>query len=309
MHGLRRLLSKLDQVIYQVERALLLVSVLMMTALVFADVIQRTFSRPVGKTAELLLALAGGAKALEPATVKAIQDTWGPGAFAVLSLGLLVAATQSARTLAAARDDRPAPGMAVSIGIGLGAFLLTWGGIELLLYVAPSGIPGAQKFALGFLVWSGFLGASLAARSGRHIVLDAVRRKLTGRGAMIAAGLSGVLAGGFCWFLAFLGYDKSWTEIMEWSDSDGAIHVFEAAPVPVWLVTLAIPIGLTVVGARLLAVGVSEVLYGPSLQNGPDEHGIDFDQLAAVGAGAGADAETGTNRGLMGRPHDEGGRA
>ncbi|MBM4380932.1 MAG: hypothetical protein FJ086_16775, partial [Deltaproteobacteria bacterium] len=49
--------KRLDDAVFQGERVLLLLSVSMMTILVTLDVLQRTFSRPVGKTEELLLAL------------------------------------------------------------------------------------------------------------------------------------------------------------------------------------------------------------------------------------------------------------
>lgn len=310
MHGVRKLLLALDRVAYQLERVILLVSVLMMIVLVFLDVVQRTFSRPVGKTEQVLIWLAGGPDASE-ATRTAIVETWGNLVFIGLALLFSIAATQSARTFAArnaqGESSGPVPFLP-SVGIGTGVLVGLVLAVKGLLAVAPSGIPGAQKFALGFLVWSGFIGASLAVRARRHILIDAVKKKLGPDVQPWYSALGGLLTASFCAFLAWMAAHKTWVEIGEWSESDHTIHVFESLPVPTWLVTLALPVTLGMVSVRFLAAGLSELLYGKSLFAQADEHGIDFSELEREGQAPeeAAAAQAGTF--TVGRPHPGGQR-
>lgn len=287
MHNFRRFLHKADGIIYRGERALLLFSVVMMTVLVFLDVVQRTFSRPVGKTSKILAWVLKIGADVSAETQKALETTWGPLLFWFLFGLFLISATHTARTLYAKRrleaSGKGTDGLSVAFlpGLVLGIFITAcmYGGIQLLLWAAPSGIAGAQKFALGFLVWSGFLGASLATRSNRHIVLDAVKKKVDTDTRIWFSAIGGLLVGVFCSLIGYLGAKKTITEIIEWRESGGVIHVFETLPIPVWTVSMAIPIFFFLIGLRSVAHGFGDLLYGESLAEQPDALGIDFKAL------------------------------
>lgn len=304
MHQLRRILVGLDRAVFAAERGVLLFSVVMMIALVFADVVQRTFSRPVGKTAQLILWVLGD---VAQETEARVGETIGPLVFWALTVVIMVAATQSARNFALKRregESRNAP-FPPSIPVGVALTLAIFGVIRLLLWAAPSGIPGAQKMALGFLVWSGFIGASLAVRARRHIFLDAVKKKLTPDVAPWFSAAGALLTSSFCFFLAYMGGKKAATEIAEWSASGGVIHMYESVPIPTWTVTLAIPVTLAVLSARFLFAGLGELVFGAPLRAGADEHGIDFEALQGQSDArldSVADAASGF---LIGRPHAE----
>ena len=279
MHSLRRTLLKIDAGVFAVERLLLVVAVFFMTSLVFLDVVQRSFSRPVGKTASFLLTVMSWFASPTPQQRAAIEQTVGPWIFALGALLLCIAATQAARAMQREGTTSAAPGFGRSAVIGTAIFVGLVGVVQLLLFIAPSGIPGAQKFALGFLVWSGFLGASLATRSQRHIVLDAVRKKLSPDVRPVVLFIGSLFTTVFCWLLAYLSAGKFVTEVREWAESDGVIHVYESVPVPVWLTTVALPICFLTIGTRFLFHGVSALLFGESLVAKADEHGIDFQAL------------------------------
>jgi TRAP-type C4-dicarboxylate transport system permease small subunit len=288
VHRFRRFLEKTDHVIYHCERSVLLLSVVMMTVLVFLDVVQRTFSRPVGKTAAIFTYLASLFGDLSDASKAAIGSTWGPGIFWLFTAAFVISASHTGRTIYAKRKRArmgetklelqiaPLPSLLLGLVVTGGIYA----GIKVLLMVAPSGIAGAQKFALGFLVWSGFLGASLATRSNRHIVLDAVTKKIETRTRVWFSAIAGVLISMFCGLIVYLGAKKTVTEIIEWHESNGVIHVYEALPIPVWLVSIAIPLVFFLIGIRCLAYGFGELLYGPSLGSQEDVHGIDFKALS-----------------------------
>lgn len=279
MDGLRKIFGKIDLAIFQIERALLVLSLGMMTLLVSADVVQRTFSRPEGKTASLILAVLG-----EPseATRALVVDRVGPALFGILSLVFCVLAVHARRTMSAKGGPVPAFGRSALAGValwGVGAAL-----IQLLLKVFPTSVPGAQRFALGFMLWSGMVGASLATRARRHIMLDTVVKKLTGKTQQAYLFLSGVAAASFCALLAILGTMQVVDQIRDWASGDG-VGVYEALPIPTWIATLSVPFAFWVMAARFLALGVHDLVWGPP-KGGVDAHGVDLEALAAEGAPA-----------------------
>ncbi len=89
--------------------------------------------------------------------------------------------------------------------VGAALFLGLTGFVYGLLLVFPSSVPGAQKFALGFMLWSGMLGASLATRTRRHIILDPIKKKLDAATLKPFSLIGGVLTFLFCAYLSLLG--------------------------------------------------------------------------------------------------------
>lgn len=267
--------KRLDDAVFQGERVLLLLSVSMMTILVTLDVLQRTFSRPVGKTEELLLALLYTSPT--EAQRAFVTGTLGPVVFGLFSVGFLVLAAHGRRSMAAEKAGQPAPGWGPSALYGA----LTWVGvaafIKALLWQFPSSIPGAQKFALGFMLWSGMLGASLATRERRHIVMDLVRKKWPKAQERPLILLSALVSFGFCGLLAVLGVMQWHEQYTDWSTGDG-VGVYDALPIPLWIGTLSVPVTFSVMALRFLGLGVRDFLHGPPT-GGVDAHGIDLDAL------------------------------
>lgn len=280
MTALRDVLAKLDALVYQVERGVLFVSLFMMTLLVGVDVVQRTFSRPEGRTATFVLALTGDRS---PEWRALVADRVGPAVFAVLALALLVFAAWSARAIASERAGRPPPGFTGSLVAGLVVFLALAAFVKVVLVVFPSSVPGAQKFALGFMLWSGMVGASLATRARRHIVLDAVTKKLDPRAGRLYGLLGAVVTAAFAGFIALLGALQTATQVEDWLSGPG-IGVFESLPIPYWTVSLAIPVSFGVIALRFLALGVRDFAWGPPVVAGPDAHGVDMAAIERAAA-------------------------
>lgn len=269
-------LARLDDLVYQGERLLLLVSLAMMTVLVSLDVIQRSFSRPVGKTEGVLLSLLYGA---EPTADQAafVTGTLGPVLFSSFCLLFFTLAAHSARSIAAERAKAASPGWGRSVGIGALLFLGAGAFVKGLLFVFPSSVPGAQKFALGFMLWSGLLGASLATRTRRHIILDPIKKKLDEQTLRPFSLIGGVVTFAFCAFIAVLGVMQVVAQVKDWASGDG-VGVYDALPIPLWVSTLAVPVTFTVMGLRFLAQGIADWKYGPP-KGGVDAHGVDLDAL------------------------------
>lgn len=275
MESFRKLVDRVDDAVLAVERVLLLVTLSLMTLLVSLDVTQRTFSRPVSKTATLMLAVLS-----KPSdeTRALIVDTIAPWAFNVGSLLFVMLAVHSARSIRAERKKASRPTVAPSLAIGAGLWLGLGAFIKGLLTLFPSSLPGAQKFSLGFMLWSGMLGASIATRHRRHIVLDTVKKKLDEKMGRVFSLLGGFVTFAFCALFTWLALRQLHEEFVLWRDGDG-VGVFDALPIPKWTVTLAIPVTFGTMALRFLGSGVRDFVWGPPV-GGVDAHGVDMEQLA-----------------------------
>jgi TRAP-type C4-dicarboxylate transport system permease small subunit len=186
-------------------------------------------------------------------------------------------ATHSSRSIAAERAKQPLPGFGKSAAIGLVIALGAGLAVKLLLLVFPSSVPGAQKFALGFMLWSGMLGASLATRTRRHIILDPIKKKLDAQTLKPFSLIGGVVTFLFCSYLTLLGLMQLMAQFREWASGDG-VGVYDALPIPLWVSTLAIPVTFSVMALRFLGQGIHDFKWGPP-KGGADAHGIDLEAL------------------------------
>ncbi len=275
MNSLRKSIDRLDDVVLSIERVLLLATLSLMTLLVTLDVVQRTFSRPVSKTATLMLSFMTAPSA---ETQKLVIETVGPWVFNLGSLLLVILATHSARAIKAEKLAKPLPSFPPSIGIGLAVWAGLAGFVQALLYFFPSSLPGAQKFSLGLMLWSGMLGASIATRQRRHIILDTVKKSLDAKMGNLFSLIGGVVTFAFCALLTVLALIQLQGEYVLWRDGDG-VGVFDALPIPRWLVTLALPVTFGTMAFRFLGAGIRDYVWGPPV-GGVDAHGVDMDQLA-----------------------------
>ena len=275
MESLRRIAGKVDDAVYRVERLLLLGSLTMMTVLVTLDVIQRSFSRQVGKTESALLAIFFSSPTAEQTAF--VVNVLGPIVFGVFAVLFFVLATHSSRSIAAERAKLPSPGFAKSAAVGLVLTISAALFVKALLWVFPSSVPGAQKFALGFMLWSGMLGASLATRTRRHIILDPIKKKLDEQTLKQISLLGGVVTFAFCAFIALLGVLQLVEQFKDWSSGDG-VGVYDALPIPLWVATLSVPVTFGVMALRFLGQGIHDFKWGPP-KGGADAHGIDLEAL------------------------------
>lgn len=131
-----------------------------------------------------------------------------------------------------------------------------------LIYLAPNGFGWSQRLSLVLIMWVGLLGASMAAKAGRHITVDAVRRVVPPglkRAHEIAASVVTVALSVLLTVLA-VGYVRgNWAD---WVESERTAGIFESLPIPYWAATMPILIGFALTGARFLGViftGVKEV--------------------------------------------------
>jgi len=295
MHAFRQTLERIDAVIYRVERALLLLMVFGMTFLVFLNVVQRTFTRQVGKTAQMMRAIADAvAGPLSDSTTKSIETFWGDAFFLAFAVFFCIAAVHAARMSRAEREQRnnASVDFAGSLGIGAGVFLVCAALVKVTVWAAPTGIPGAQKYALGMLVWAGLLGASIVTRTRGHIVLDAMKKKLDDDTLPWISAIGSVVTAGIAGFIAYLSAATTYEKFHEWSDSEFAIgRIHESTPIPEAFTYLALPVAFGLIALRFLMQGFSDLLWGPPVVKPTDitldEPTIEPDEVVEPTAPAG----------------------
>lgn len=107
------------------------------------------------------------------------------------------------------------------------------------------GLAWAKAAATYAMVWVGFLGASLATRERKHLKVDASEKLVPLRFRPHARVFVGAVAGGFCFTLAWLGWDLVAQSMRQGTGSP-------VMNVKLWVVQAAIPCSAVLMGMRFL---------------------------------------------------------
>lgn len=113
------------------------------------------------------------------------------------------------------------------------------------------------------IVWTVFIGASIAFRQGVHISIDALRLYLPARAATGVSLLALTLSFVFCALL--LWYGLGLVQTMR-----GFSQVSPAMQVPMWWVYLALPVGAALMLLRLLQIFWGQIFRAPPVPSAPD---------------------------------------
>ena len=127
----------------------------------------------------------------------------------------------------------------------------------IMRYVFHNALSWGEEGAILLLIYTTFIGASVVLREREHVGIDIVTLKMGDRGKLIMALIGMGITAVYCGLLGFLGW------IMATSPS--ALNtVTPALRVPIWMVQVAVPIGLTLMFLRavealwLIALGKEE---------------------------------------------------
>jgi len=110
------------------------------------------------------------------------------------------------------------------------------------------GLPWSEPLVRYLVLWVGFIGASLAAREGRHITIEVVKLRSSAAGRRYLAVLSQLCAAGVCaamaWAAAKFVYD------------DAQIGNLTFLDLPTWILEIIIPATFAIMSLRFLLRGV-----------------------------------------------------
>ncbi|MFV8750071.1 TRAP transporter small permease [Nannocystaceae bacterium ST9] len=282
-------LKKLNGWVYQVERFIVVSSLLVMSLVMFLAVLHRSYADEdsvlFGKLASTLL----GAER-DDATWQSMQ---GVADWAV-PLGLVILVYLGFRTASRRplwNRPTPKPGatlaeihgeplphvkcliytVVTSLGCwGLMILLFGTGSIEqsecieldlagetdLACGMFPAGLQWAASFSLVLMLWVSFLGASMATRDNLHLKLEAANKALPEKLRKITGLLAGILTASFCLLLAYLGYRYCVVKYEEWDLSNhlGALH--DSTPIPFWASFMVVPVAWVIMAMRFIGTGV-----------------------------------------------------
>lgn len=237
-------LRRLDHAVYSIERLLIVGLLALMASAVFADAMHRVFSAGEGRVERLLVAL------LPEAQAELARRVLAPALIVLVTWGLVYLAFRTAeRKEPMAR--KPAAVYATLVTAALG------GATQALVHGLPNGLVWSQQMALCFMLWVGFLGASLATRDRTHIALEVAGKIWPARMKPAVDVLCRVVAAGFCLFLAVLSVKFTIWHYGEWAESEGAAGVFEGFEVPRFAIFGFLPIPFAIMTLRFLGYGVT----------------------------------------------------
>ena len=110
-----------------------------------------------------------------------------------------------------------------------------------------------QKLALFLLLWTAFIGASMAAHDGRHLTIDAVRKSIGPKYRPYYNAVSHAVAAVFT---------AGFMLLATWYLQDRLAETPPPGEIPDWLKVLAIPISLAIVTARFAGRSIGALLAG-----------------------------------------------
>jgi TRAP-type C4-dicarboxylate transport system permease small subunit len=280
-------LKKLNHWIYQVERFLVVSSLLVMSVVVFLAVVYRRYADPQSVLADKLAKLIGAER--DTSTWQSLQDVAGPLAFlalfVIVYLGFRTASRRSLWDRSGEVGKTPeqihgeplsrvksAIYSVITIGAGWGLMIVLFGTGTIEQYecieqqvagessfacgMFPGGLNWAQPLGLVLTLWVAYLGASMATKENLHLRVEAVQHALPEKIRRATGLLSGVLTAMFCLVLAYIGSRYVMVRYDEWVQSDGLGSLHESLPIPYFASFLVVPLAYVLMAVRFVGIGV-----------------------------------------------------
>ncbi len=211
-----RWVTRFDDWLYRVEQIVVAVMLAIMGVVVFLDVAQRVSTR-AGSWLANPVAIGAVASVASVLAFRTRRDAWPKAAPKGLALGVLIALVQ-----------------------------------VVFVRLVPNGLVWSQTLALGFTLWLGTIGATLAAHDRKHLALD-VGSKIWPDSMLPAATAVGhVVTALFCLGVGYLGARSCVEHYQLWRATDGAAGTLTALPIPKWLVFSSIPYGMSSLAFRFV---------------------------------------------------------
>lgn len=238
--------DKLDDLVYRLERLVVVASLMVMSIVVFLDVLHRTFASEENKFVGVLAKVLGlfGSETIDrgSSTYTALETA----APIVLWVGFVWLAYFGIRT--AAREVEIAPHKALVYAV-LGV-VASYGLVRLMIVVMPNGFIWSQSLALVLTLWVGFFGASMCTHDNKHLRVEAVQRHLPDSLKPTVGFLSGLLTTTFTFALMWLSLRYVMFNYDEYVSTEGQGGLFIGLDVPKYLCFAALPLSFAFMTVR-----------------------------------------------------------
>lgn len=294
------IIARINDGLYQVERVIVVISLLVMSVVVFISVVHRRYADPTSVIADKIAKLIGAER--DTATWQSLQDMAGPLSFVVLAAIIYLGFRTASRRPLWDRGDEtgktraeihgePLPhakcalytAITILVSWGLTVLLFGTGSIEQYECIElsledkysfacgkfPAGLGWAQPLGLILTLWVAFLGASMATRDNLHLKVEAVQQAMPETIRRISGLLSGLLTAIFCLLLAYLGYRYVIVKHEEYTISEGLGGLHDGIAIPYFVSFAIVPIAYVLMAARFVGLGV--LAYRGELEHTPAE--------------------------------------
>lgn len=218
------MLNRIDDLYFRIERMLVVVMFLVMSVVVFADVLHRMFADQAWQTPKRLVIVG------------------------TIGFLIVLGGVRTSRKEAGFWPRDFAVAVATFVGIAAALYALVW--------LVPSGLVWAQTLALVLMIWVAFLGASIAAKDNKHLKVDAAEKIFKGVPRRWVAGFGNVLAAFATFALAILSVKFCLYHYGIYAETDGAGGSFEALEVPKFAAYAIMPVAFTTMALRFVGHAV-----------------------------------------------------
>ncbi len=262
--------KRIDRGVYQAERIVVVTALLVMSAVVFLDVVYRSFSGTESKFAAVVSRALGWVGTDLPPDSPGYEQLAASSPY-VLFVGF------SALAYFGIRSTKRATPIAAPIAAvaAVGGVLIAHGLVRLLLVTLPNGLVWSQDLALVLTLWVGFVGASMCTYENRHLKVEAVQRLLPEKIRPFVGFVSGVFTTAVCLGLLWVSIRYVAYHRAEYVSTSGRGGVVAGMDLPKYLGFAALPLSFGFMSIRFFVKALA-ALRG--------EVEAPLDPLVAVGA-------------------------
>ena len=244
-------IKELDKLVYRAERAFVVGALVVMSIVVFLDVVHRTFSSEDNKFVEALVKLLS----FIVTDIERDSASWNSLesiAPYLLWVGFSALGYFGIRT--ATRKD-PMP-QVKALGFSVVGVVAVYGLIRLFLRMFPNGLIWSQPLALVLTLWVGFIGASMCTYENKHLKVEAAQRFIPEKYKHIVAFASAVFTTVVCVALLWLSLRYVTFTYDEYVGTEGQGGLFQGLEVPKYICFAALPVSFAIMSARFAVLAV-----------------------------------------------------
>lgn len=237
--------KRIDHAVYRAERAVVVGSLLIMSAVVFLDVLHRSFSGDESRLTTVLSKLLGWVGVDMPPGSPAYEQLASASPY-LLFVGFAALAYFGIRSTKRATPIA-APIAAASAVAGV---LVAYGLVRLLLVLLPNGLIWSQDLALVLTLWVGFVGASMCTYENRHLKVEAVQKVLPAKLRPLVGFASGLFTTLVCAGLLWVSLRYVAFHRLEYISTEGQGGLFPGMTLPKYVGFLALPLSFAFMAVR-----------------------------------------------------------
>ncbi|MCA9651528.1 MAG: TRAP transporter small permease [Myxococcales bacterium] len=237
--------ARIDHAVFRMERAIVVVSLVVMAVVVFLDVVHRGFSGEDSKLAEVVARIAGwlGSEITKDTPAYESLEASSPW---ILFVGFSALSYFGIRS---AKRAVPVP-PPLALGAAVAGVLVSYGLVRLMLVLLPNGLVWSQPLALVLTLWVGFIGASMCTYENRHLRVEAVQRFLPERIRPYVAFVSGLLTTAVCLGLLWVSLRYVLFNYEEYVGTEGKGGMFQGMDMPKYIGFSALPVAFGFMAVR-----------------------------------------------------------